>query len=186
MHRELGISERRACRLQGLARATQRRTDRLGSEEIRLMARITELATRYGRHGYRRITAPLQKEKKKGVSAAALVAAKQVTDILVEADRLLAVALINDASSATVVNPQHQKRVDREVACAIEALAKGDAARGTGHFNKAIDWYREAWEHAGHALEEMGKWPRCTTRQSARPIQRSKIAQTMLPSSFSP
>jgi transposase InsO family protein len=46
----------------GQARATQRRTDQVGGEEVRLTARIVELATQYGRYGYRRITALLQQE----------------------------------------------------------------------------------------------------------------------------
>ena len=41
------------------ARNTQRRSHEVSSEESRLVADITELATRYGRYGYRRITALL-------------------------------------------------------------------------------------------------------------------------------
>jgi len=46
----------------GQARKTQRRTPRITDEEERLRARIIELATRYGRYGYRRVTALLQQE----------------------------------------------------------------------------------------------------------------------------
>ena len=46
----------------GQARATQRYPDGTTDEEERLVARITELATRYGRYGYRRITALLRWE----------------------------------------------------------------------------------------------------------------------------
>jgi transposase InsO family protein len=46
----------------GQARNTQRRKLQSGQEELRLTADITELATRYGRYGYRRITALLRKE----------------------------------------------------------------------------------------------------------------------------
>jgi len=60
--RELGVSERRACRVLGQARATQRRPDQVTDEELRLVARIIGLATHYGRYGYRRITALLQEE----------------------------------------------------------------------------------------------------------------------------
>ena len=60
--RELGVSERRACRVLGQARATQRRPDQVTDEELRLVARIIGLATHYGRYGYRRITALLQQE----------------------------------------------------------------------------------------------------------------------------
>ena len=60
--RDLGVSERRACRVLGQARATQRRPDQVTDEELRLVARIIGLATHYGRYGYRRITALLQEE----------------------------------------------------------------------------------------------------------------------------
>ncbi len=46
----------------GQARKTQRRTPRITDEEEQLRARIIELATRYGRYGYRRVTALLQQE----------------------------------------------------------------------------------------------------------------------------
>jgi len=44
------------------ARATQRKPVKASIEEQRLTARIVELATRYGRYGYRRITALLKQE----------------------------------------------------------------------------------------------------------------------------
>ncbi len=43
-------------------RKTQRRTPRITGEEERLRVRIIELATQYGRYGYRRITAILRLE----------------------------------------------------------------------------------------------------------------------------
>ena len=58
----LHISERRACRVLGQARVTQRRSHKLGAEEDRLTKRMIKLATRYGRYGYRRITALLHDE----------------------------------------------------------------------------------------------------------------------------
>lgn len=58
----LHISERRACRVLGQPRATQRRVPGASSEEEALSRRIIELATRYGRYGYRRITALLRRE----------------------------------------------------------------------------------------------------------------------------
>ena len=56
------VSERRACAVLGQARKTQRCISLTTDEEIRLVARITELATQYGRYGYRRITAMLKQE----------------------------------------------------------------------------------------------------------------------------
>ncbi len=58
----LKISERRACQVLGQARSTQRHIPHLRSEEERLSAEIIKLATRYGRYGYRRITALLRQE----------------------------------------------------------------------------------------------------------------------------
>ena len=58
----LGVSERRACRVLGQARSTQRHRPRGRPDEPRLVARIIELAREYGRYGYRRITALLRRE----------------------------------------------------------------------------------------------------------------------------
>ena len=56
------ISERRACKVLGQVRVTQRHSPGIDEEEERLVARIIELATQYGRYGYRRITAMLRQE----------------------------------------------------------------------------------------------------------------------------
>jgi len=56
------ISQRRACRVLGQARSTQQRIPYIRCEEDRLVACIINLATRYGRYGYRRITALLRNE----------------------------------------------------------------------------------------------------------------------------
>jgi putative transposase len=58
----LSVSERRACRVLSQSRATQRHTPHIPSDEEQLRNRIVELATRYGRYGYRRITAMLRQE----------------------------------------------------------------------------------------------------------------------------
>jgi len=56
------ISERRACRVLGQPRSRQRRTRHVLEDEPRLVRRIIDLATRYGRYGYRRITMMLREE----------------------------------------------------------------------------------------------------------------------------
>jgi putative transposase len=58
--RELGVSERQACRVLGQHRSTQRKVPRGAEDEAALTADIVELAKRYGRYGYRRITALLR------------------------------------------------------------------------------------------------------------------------------
>ena len=56
------MSERRACQVLGQPRSTQRRQPQVASDEPRLVRRMVELATQYGRYGYRRITGLLQWE----------------------------------------------------------------------------------------------------------------------------
>lgn len=61
MH-DLGVSERRACRVLGQGRATQRYAPLPRDDEEPLTARVVELAGVYGRYGYRRVTAMLRHE----------------------------------------------------------------------------------------------------------------------------
>ena len=58
----LGVSERRACRVLSQARSTHRHRPVVPNDEPRLVARLIELATMYGRYGYRRITGLLRGE----------------------------------------------------------------------------------------------------------------------------
>ena len=57
---KLGVSERTACRVLGQHRSTRRKVARTADDEAALTADIVELARRYGRYGYRRITALLR------------------------------------------------------------------------------------------------------------------------------
>ncbi len=59
---KLGVSERRACKALEQCRLTQRYISHITDREERLVARVIELATQYGRYGYRRITAMLRQE----------------------------------------------------------------------------------------------------------------------------
>jgi putative transposase len=56
------VSQRRACGVLGQPRSTQRRTPAGHDDEPPLVARMVELATQFGRYGYRRITALLRAE----------------------------------------------------------------------------------------------------------------------------
>ncbi|CAM3711957.1 transposase (fragment) [Agrobacterium tumefaciens str. B6] len=56
---ELNVSERRACRVLGQHRSTQRKIAKTPDDDAALTADITTLALQYGRYGYRRITAML-------------------------------------------------------------------------------------------------------------------------------
>jgi len=51
------VSERRACRVLGQHRSTQRKLPVGRADEERLIADMIELARQYGRYGYRRIAA---------------------------------------------------------------------------------------------------------------------------------
>ena len=54
------LSERRACRVLGQHRSTQRKVPHGRADEERLVADMIELARQYGRYGYRRIAAFLR------------------------------------------------------------------------------------------------------------------------------
>jgi transposase InsO family protein len=58
----LKVSERRACKVIGHSRSTQRYKPIICDKDILMRKRIIELATKYGRYGYRRITALLWHE----------------------------------------------------------------------------------------------------------------------------
>jgi putative transposase len=56
------VSQRRACRVLGQSRSTQRRVRQVPADEPPLLTRIIQLASDYGRYGYRRVTALLRGE----------------------------------------------------------------------------------------------------------------------------
>ena len=59
---QLGVSQRRTCQVITQPRATQRYSQGRDLDKDALVSRIVELATRYGRYGYRRVTALLKSE----------------------------------------------------------------------------------------------------------------------------
>jgi putative transposase len=62
IQQKLGVSERRACRVLGQPRSVQRHQSNKSGEEQVLRGDIVRLAGKYGRYGYRRITALLRAE----------------------------------------------------------------------------------------------------------------------------
>jgi putative transposase len=62
VQKEFDVSEKRACRVIGQPRSTQRYNKRPVDDEELLTNRIVELASEYGRYGYRRITAMLRND----------------------------------------------------------------------------------------------------------------------------
>jgi len=59
---KLGVSQRLACRVLGQHRSVQRSPLRPADDEVALTADITALARRFGRYGYRRVTALLRRQ----------------------------------------------------------------------------------------------------------------------------
>jgi len=62
LQEEFGVSQRRACRVLGQVRSTQRQEPRKKEGEAKLVARMLELVRRHPRYGYRRIWALLRRE----------------------------------------------------------------------------------------------------------------------------
>ena len=62
IYQKLKVSQRRVCKVLGQARTTQRRQLSPPYDEKRLTEDIISLATKYGRYGYRRITALLNNQ----------------------------------------------------------------------------------------------------------------------------
>ena len=62
MQVKYGVSERRACKVLGQHRSTQRKPRKIRRDEEALTQAIIDLATQYGRYGYRRITSELEKQ----------------------------------------------------------------------------------------------------------------------------
>jgi hypothetical protein len=62
VQQRLGVSERRACRVLGQARSTQRREKKVKEDEEALREDVVKLARRFGRYGYRMVTGMLRAE----------------------------------------------------------------------------------------------------------------------------
>jgi len=62
VQQDLDVSERRACRVIGQPRSTQRYSKRPADDEELLTKRVVALASEYGRYGYRRVTALLRND----------------------------------------------------------------------------------------------------------------------------
>lgn len=58
----LKVSERRACRTIGQIRSTQRYQNTINEDQEKLRARVIEIATEFGRYGYRQVTNLLNME----------------------------------------------------------------------------------------------------------------------------
>ena len=59
VQQRLGVSERKACRVLGQARSTQRRIPKCREDEEALRQDVVKVARRFGRYGYRMVTGML-------------------------------------------------------------------------------------------------------------------------------
>ncbi len=62
VRQRFGVSERRACRVLGQARTTQRRRSKRRADEGALREDVVQVARRFGRYGYRMVTGMLRTE----------------------------------------------------------------------------------------------------------------------------
>ena len=62
VQQQLGVSERRACRVLGQTCSTQRREPKVQEDEEALREDMVKLARQFGRYGYRMITGMLRAE----------------------------------------------------------------------------------------------------------------------------
>lgn len=62
VRQRLGVSERKACRVLGQARSTQRRIPKRREDEEALIQDVVKVARRFGRYGYRMVTGMLRTE----------------------------------------------------------------------------------------------------------------------------
>lgn len=60
--KKFDISERRACKIFGQYRSTQRYKKQESYFDTEVRKRVIELASEYGRYGYRKITALVNRE----------------------------------------------------------------------------------------------------------------------------
>ena len=62
LQQRLGVSQRRVCRVIGQPRSTQRLKPMVKDDQEAIRSEIIKLASKYGRYGYRRITALLRRD----------------------------------------------------------------------------------------------------------------------------
>ena len=127
--------------------------DKLWVDDIHLNPKHGNKVFDWERHAIKNLMQLIKKPD--GLSAAALTEAQLGVYALLNSDRLLAVAVIDDASGETAADPKRGKHVDRELAKAQEELAKGDTEREIGKFDKAVNHYKKAWNHAMKAVREL-------------------------------
>jgi hypothetical protein len=105
------------------------------------------------KHAVKELQKLLKDGEKKGIDPVLKQKSQDSIDLLVNADRVLAITMMLDASSATSDDTQKQKKVGKENEKSNKEFVKADGYRDEGKFDKAIDHYKKAWEHAQHAIK---------------------------------
>lgn len=94
---------------------------------------------------------------KKGIDPTFAQVTQDSIDLLVNADRVLAITIMLDSTSTPADDPKKQDKVDKENEKSAEEFAKADQKRDEGDYDKAIDHYKKAWDHAQKALKHANK-----------------------------
>ncbi|MCV0431212.1 PKD domain-containing protein [Nitrosopumilus sp.] len=94
---------------------------------------------------------------KKGIDPTFAEITQDSIDLLVNADRVLTITIMLDATSTPADDPKKQDKVDKENEKSAEEFAKADEYRDEGDYDKAIDHYKKAWEHSLAALKHANK-----------------------------
>lgn len=105
------------------------------------------------KHAVKELQKLLKDGEKKGIDPELKQKAQDSIDLLVNADRILAITIMLDASSATTDDTKKQEKIDKENVKSNKEFVKADGYRDEGKFDKAIDHYKKAWEHAQHAIK---------------------------------
>jgi hypothetical protein len=105
------------------------------------------------KHAVKELQKLLKDGEKKGIDPVLKQKAQDSIDLLVNADRVLAITIMLDASAATSDDVKKQDKVDKENEKSNKEFVKADGYRDEGKFDKAIDHYKKAWEHAQHAIK---------------------------------
>jgi hypothetical protein len=74
---------------------------------------------------------------------------------LVQADRLLAGAVIDEVRDGIENDRPKHKKVDEKLAKAVKEYGKAWKYRGDGKYDKSIDHYKKAWKYAQEALRKL-------------------------------
>ncbi len=105
------------------------------------------------KHAVKELQKILKDGEKKGIDPVLKQKAQDSIDLLVNADRVLAITIMLDASSATTDDTKKQNKIDKENVKSTKEFVKADGYRDEGKFDKAIDHYKKAWQHAHHAIK---------------------------------